>query len=266
MRSLRYQCAVAYEAIVVFIFGCMVGSFLNVCIHRLPRQESIIFPPSHCPACDAPIRPYDNLPIASYLFLRGRCRSCSAHISPRYPLVEAMTGAVAVAVLAHEGLSVHFAVGFVFLAALIVITFVDFDHQIIPDVISLPAIPLGLLAAVLPGPPSWQQSLIGIALGGGSLWAVAEGYYRATGREGMGGGDIKLMAMIGAFLGWKAVPVTLMLGSFAGSLVGLSLILVHGRDSRVPIPFGPFLAAGAAASYFFGDELIRWYVDLSRGL
>lgn len=256
----------AFESIVLFLFGGMVGSFLNVCIHRLPRRESIVFPASNCPSCHAPIRPYDNLPIVSYLVLRGRCRSCSGRISPRYPLVEALTGTAAVAVLLHDGLSPQFAVGFVFLAALIVVTFVDIDHQIIPDAISLPGIPLGLLAALMPGPPSWQQSLIGILLGGGSLWAVAEAYYRLTGREGMGGGDIKLMAMIGAFLGWKAVPVTLMLGSFTGSLVGLSLMLVRGRNSQAPIPFGPFLAAGAAVAYFFGDELIRWYVELSFGI
>lgn len=246
----------------VFAFGVVIGSFLNVCIHRLPAQESIVFPTSHCPSCKTPIRPYDNVPILSYLVLRGRCRACAARISPRYPLVEALTGLAALAALLEFGWCVHFAVAFLFLAALIVVTFIDLDHQIIPDVISLPGIPVGFAAAALTGDPGWQSSLIGILIGGGILWAVAEGYYRLTGREGMGGGDIKLLAMIGAFLGWRAVPITLILGSLSGTVVGLAFIVAKGRDSRTPIPFGPFLAAGAVCALFFGDALVDWYLDL----
>jgi leader peptidase (prepilin peptidase)/N-methyltransferase len=248
--------------IAVFVFGAVLGSFLNVCIVRLPAGESIVFPASHCPICKTPIRSYDNVPILAYLVLRGRCRACAARISPRYPFVEALTGLAAAAALLEFGWSVRFAVALLFLAALIVVTFIDLDHQIIPDVISLPGIPVGFAAAALTGAPGWQSSLIGILLGGGILWAVAEGYYRVTGREGMGGGDIKLLAMIGAFLGWRAVPITLVLGSLSGTVVGLVFILAKGRDSRTPIPFGPFLAASAVCALFFGDALIDWYLNL----
>jgi leader peptidase (prepilin peptidase)/N-methyltransferase len=248
----------------VFLFGLMVGSFLNVCIRRLPAGESIVFPASHCPICRKPIRAYDNVPLVSYLLLRGRCRSCGASISMRYPLVELLTGSLAIACLAALGWSPSFLMTLAFLCALIVITFIDLDHQIIPDAISLPGIVIGFLSAVVIGEPTWRASLIGIALGGGILWAVAAGYHRLTGREGMGGGDVKLLAMIGAFLGWRAVPVTLMVGSLAGTVVGLGLMLYSGRDSRTPIPFGPFLALGAVCALFFGDALIAWYLGLTR--
>jgi len=245
-----------------FVLGAMIGSFLNVCIHRIPGGESIVFPASHCTSCRAPIRPYDNIPLLSWAVLRARCRACGAPISARYPLVELLTGLSAVASAAAFGWSVQALVAFVFLAALVVVTFIDVDHQIIPDVISLPGIVLGFLASLLPGGPGWQASLIGILLGGGVLWAVAEGYHWLTGREGMGGGDVKLLAMIGAFLGWRAVPITLMIGSLTGTVIGLALIAGQRQDGRTPIPFGPFLALGAACSLFFGDALIDWYAGL----
>jgi leader peptidase (prepilin peptidase)/N-methyltransferase len=248
----------------VFVFGATVGSFLNVCIYRLPLHLSIAFPRSYCPACQTTIRAYDNVPILSYLILRGRCRVCGTEISPRYPLVEALTGITAVAAFLHFGWQPELAVAFAFLCALIVVTFVDLDHQIIPDPVSLPGIVVGFLAATVTGDPGWQASLAGILLGGGILWAVAEGYQRLTGREGMGGGDIKLLAMIGAFLGWRAVPVTLLIGSLSGTVVGLSLILFQRQDSRTPIPFGPFLALGAACALFYGDALIAWYLNLTQ--
>jgi len=246
----------------VFVLGAVVGSFLNVCIHRLPGGESIVFPASRCPACRTAIRPFDNIPLLSYLLLRGRCRACGSSIPIRYPLVELITGAAAVASFHLCGWSPHFAVSFAFLSALIVITFIDLDHQIIPNVISIPGIVVGLVAAVALGQPDWRASLAGLALGGGLLWIVAEGYYRLTGREGMGGGDVKLLAMIGAFLGWRAVPVTLLLASLTGTIVGASVMLFRGGDSRTPIPFGPFLAAGAACALFFGEPLIQWYLGL----
>lgn len=249
---------------VVFLFGATVGSFLNVCIHRLPARESVVFPASHCPTCKRPIRPFDNIPLLSYVVLRGRCRHCAAPISLRYPFVEMLTGATAVASLDAFGLSPPFLVYFAFLAALIVITFIDLDHQIIPDAISLPGIGVGFFSSLIVGEPGWQSSLAGILLGGGVLWAVAEGYYRLTGREGMGGGDVKLLAMIGAFLGWRAVPVTLLLASLTGTVVGLALMAFSDRTSRTPIPFGPFLAAGAAAALFFGDEIIAFYLQLTH--
>ena len=244
----------------VFVFGALVGSFLNVCIHRIPGGESIAFPASHCPHCKTAIKPYDNIPIVSYLVLRGRCRSCAAGIAIRYPLVEMLGGIAAVGALCAFGLSAEALLIFAFLAALIVITFIDLDHQIIPDAISLPGIFVGFAAALLLGTPSWVDSLIGIALGGGLLFAVAEGYARLTGREGMGGGDIKLLAMIGAFLGWRAIPVTVLVGSLLGSVIGLSLMALRGRDTRMAIPFGPFLAVGAVVALFWGEAIIAWYL------
>ena len=206
---------------------------------------------------------FRSIPLFSYLLLGGRCRSCKASISLRYPLVEMLTGATAVATVAFFGLSPQALIHFAFLAALITITFIDLDHQIIPDAISLPGIGVGFIAALILGEPGWQSSLAGLLLGGGVLWAVAEGYFRLTGREGMGGGDVKLLAMIGAFLGWRAVPLSLLLASLTGTIVGLTLILVQGRDSHTPIPFGPFLAAGAVTALFFGDALTGWYLRLS---
>jgi leader peptidase (prepilin peptidase)/N-methyltransferase len=250
--------------VAVFVFGALVGSFLNVCIHRLPSDESIVFPGSHCPQCGTPIRPYDNIPIASYLVLRGRCRRCHARISPRYPIVELLGGLAALGAAATLGVTAHALLAFAFLCALIVITFIDLDHQIIPDAVSLPGIGVGLAAAIILGSPSWTASLAGILLGGGLLWGVAEGYYRLTGREGMGGGDIKLLAMIGAFLGWQAVPVTLLIASLSGTVIGVGLMLLRRGDRRTAIPFGPFLAVGACCALFWGDALIRWYLNLAQ--
>jgi leader peptidase (prepilin peptidase)/N-methyltransferase len=249
--------------VAIFVFGALVGSFLNVCIHRIPSGASVAFPASHCPSCQQPIRPYDNIPILSYLILRGRCRSCGVAISRRYPLVEMLAGVAAVATVSAFGLTAHALLAFAFLCSLIVITFIDIDHQIIPDAISLPGIGVGLAAAVLLGHPSWRAALGGIALGGGLLWVVAEGYYRLTGREGMGGGDIKLLAMIGAFLGWRAIPVTVMIASLTGTVIGLIVMLIQGEGRRMAIPFGPFLAFGAACSLFWGDALIAWYIGIT---
>jgi leader peptidase (prepilin peptidase) / N-methyltransferase len=248
--------------VLAFAFGTIIGSFLNVCIWRLPTGQSIVYPPSHCPRCGAAVRPRDNLPIVSYLLLRGRCRACADGISLRYPLVEVLTGIMVALLLYRFGPSPIFAVYTVFVAALIVITFIDLDHQIIPDVISLPGIGLGLLVSLLGVGPSIIDSGIGVLLGGGLLYGVAVGYQMLTGREGMGGGDIKLLAMIGAFLGWQAVLVTLVLGSLSGALVGGALIFGRGADARVPIPFGPFLALGAVCALFFGDALVNWYLGL----
>jgi leader peptidase (prepilin peptidase)/N-methyltransferase len=248
-----------------FAFGAAVGSFLNVCIYRLPAGESVVTPRSRCPACHTPIRAIDNLPIVSYLLLRGQCRDCGGRISARYPLVEALTGLTAVAVVWRWDVTVPGVVAFAFLAALIVVTFIDLDHQIIPDAISLPGIAIGLGVSFLLDPPGPRNAAIGALLGGGVLWVVAASYEWLTGREGMGGGDIKLLAMIGAFLGWKAIPVTLLLASLSGSLVGGAMMLARGADSRVPIPFGPFLAAGAICALFFGDALIDWYLGLAVG-
>lgn len=249
---------------VVFTFAAIVGSFLNVCIHRIPSGQSVAFPASHCPHCSTPIRPWDNIPILSWILLRGRCRQCRHPISPRYPLVEALAGLAGVATYVFFGPVPQALLFFTFLCALIVITFIDLDHQIIPDVISLPGILIGLTAAFLPGNPDWIDSLLGILIGGGILWAIAEGYFRLTGREGMGGGDVKLLAMIGAFLGWRAIPVTLMIASLTGTLLGLALMLRRGEGRQMAIPFGPFLAAGAVVALFVGEPLMHWYFNLTR--
>jgi leader peptidase (prepilin peptidase)/N-methyltransferase len=248
--------------LLAFVLGAVIGSFLNVCIWRLPLGESIVYPPSHCPACNTQIRTRDNIPLLGYLWLRGRCHSCGARISLRYPSVELLTGLAAVVLLDHFGLSPTLATYALFVGALIVITFIDIDHQIIPDVISLPGIVLGVVCSALGDGVPLLDSALGVLLGGGLLYLVAFGYHAWTGREGMGGGDIKLLAMIGAFLGWRGVLVTLLLGSFTGALVGIVLIVARGGDSRLPIPFGPFLALGAVCALFFGDTLIRWYLQI----
>ncbi len=246
-----------------FLVSSMIGSFLNVCIHRIPSGKSVAFPASHCPHCETPIRPWDNLPILSYVLLRGRCRQCKTPISARYPLVEAVTGFAGVATLIVFGPVPHALLMFAFLCALIVITFIDFDLQIIPDVISLPGIVVGLAASFLPGNPDWIDSFLGVLLGGGILWGIAEGYFRLTGREGMGGGDVKLLAMIGAFLGWRAIPVTLMVASLSGTALGLAMMLRRGEGRQMAIPFGPFLAAGAVVALFAGEPLMDWYLNLT---
>ena len=252
---------------VVFIFGAVVGSFLNVCIVRLPGGESITHPPSRCPACKAPIAFYDNIPLLSYLILRGRCRACAAPISPRYFIVEFLTGLLAVALFFRFGWGPSLFVYGIFAAALIVISFIDLDIQIIPDVISLPGIVLGLLASFVPAarvdhlslPPSPLDAFLGMLVGGGVLYLVAWLYELATGTEGMGGGDIKLLAMIGAFLGWPGVPLTLFFASLVGALIGLALMVSMGKGLKLRIPFGPFLCLGALSYLFFGRWLVETY-------
>lgn len=248
----------------VFVFGSTIGSFLNVCIHRIPSGQSIAFPASHCPKCETPIHPWDNIPVLSYLILRGRCRSCGVEIPLRYPLVEALGGVAAVASYLAFGAAPHAVLAFAFLSALIVITFIDIDHQIIPDAISLPGILVGVGAAFIPGNLAWTDSILGVLVGGGILFAIAEGYFRLTGREGMGGGDVKLLAMIGAFLGWRAVPVTLMVASLSGTLLGLAMMMRRGEGRQMAIPFGPFLAAGAVVALFAGEPLMTWYLNVTR--
>lgn len=261
------------EAIIyifVFAFGAAAGSFLNVCIRRVPEGGSIVSPGSRCPGCSTPIRFYDNVPIVSYIVLRGRCRECGAPISPEYPIVEALTAALTVLLFMRFGPSGALVVYFVFTAALIVITFIDLRLRIIPDVISLPGIALGLAAsAALAFPGGWsvlfdgvQNSVVGIVLGGGVLLSVATAYHLVTGKEGMGGGDIKLLAMIGAFLGWRGVLVTLFTGSLVGALVGGILMLFFGKDSKYAVPFGPFLALGALVYLFTGEAILGWYMKV----
>jgi leader peptidase (prepilin peptidase)/N-methyltransferase len=252
--------------LIAFIVGAMLGSFLNVCIHRVPTGESVVYPPSRCPACGVPISYLDNVPLVSYVLLRGRCRACGGAISLRYPAVEALTGVMLVVLLYRFGISPALGVYTAFIAALIVVSFIDLDQQIIPDVISVPGIVLGLVVSALGQGPPLVDSVVGVLVGGGILYAVAVGYHALTGREGMGGGDIKLLAMIGAFVGWRGVLVTLIIGSFTGAIVGTSLIVARRTGSRIPIPFGPFLALGAVCALVFGDQLIEWYLHAALRL
>lgn len=244
----------------VFILGALIGSFLNVCIYRIPAGESIVTPPSRCPNCGSFIRWYQNIPVFSYLVLGGKCSSCRVRISWRYPFIEALTGALFVLVYSSFDFSAATVVYWLLVAALVVITFIDLDHQIIPDVISLPGIIIGFLCSFAIPWLSWSDSLLGILLGGGSLWLVAVLYEFLTKKEGMGGGDIKLLAMLGAFLGWKAILPIIFISSLVGSLIGVPLMLVKKADSKLAIPFGPFLALGALIYLFWGQQLISWYL------
>jgi leader peptidase (prepilin peptidase) / N-methyltransferase len=251
-----------YFASCAFIFGALVGSFLNVCIYRMPRSESVVSPPSHCPNCSYNIRWYDNIPVFSYLLLRGKCRGCGARISLRYPLVEMLNGLLTLAIFLRFGPTLAFPVLLLFCSALVVITFIDIEHQIIPDEISLTGIVVGFACSFFLSGLGWVNSLLGILLGGGSLLLVAYAYQWLTGKEGMGGGDIKLLAMMGAFLGWKAIAFIIFASSLVGSVVGISLMLIQKKDSKLAIPFGPYLAFGALLYIFCGHQLIHWYLSL----
>ena len=245
-------------AIIVGIVGAIIGSFLNVCIWRIPREESIVFPSSHCPACSHPIRFHDNIPIISYLILNGHCRDCGERISLRYPFIEALTACLAVLLFWKYGLTLKLAAALLFTASLVVITFIDIDYQIIPDVISLPGIPLCFLAAVFVMEVPFLEALIGLLVGGGILYVIAVGYEWITKREGMGGGDIKLLAMMGAFFGWKSLLFIVLCSSFTGAVIGITLMVVKGQDMKYAVPFGPFLALGAVLYFFFGEAFLRY--------
>lgn len=251
-------------SIISIIFGAIFGSFLNVCIIRLPKEESIITPGSHCPHCHSPIKFYDNIPLISYLFLRGKCRYCKRSISIQYPLVEGITAISSLLLFLRYGLSWSYLFYFSFFAALIVITVIDLYHQIIPDVISIPGIGVGLLGALILPHITFFNSLMGILLGGGSLFVVATLYQWLFKREGMGGGDVKLLAMIGAFLGWDAVVLTILLGSLVGSIIGIMIMALKGKDFKYAIPFGPFLSLGAVTALFYGEGIVKWYFYWNR--
>ncbi len=252
--------------VLCLVFGAIAGSFLNVCISRIPRGESIVHPPSHCPKCLSRIAFYDNVPIISYALLGGRCRACSTPISFQYPFIEALTGALAALLFFRFGLTPLLFIYFAFAASLVVITFIDLEIQIIPDGISLNGIIIGsALSFFVPG-LGIVSSFIGISLGVSTLFVVAIAYHAITGAEGMGGGDIKLLGMIGAFTGWKGVAFALMAGSFLGALIGIIAMLKFGKTGRHPIPFGPFLSAGALLYVFTGREVIAWYIMRLSGV
>jgi leader peptidase (prepilin peptidase)/N-methyltransferase len=246
------------------VFGAIVGSFLNVCICRIPRGESIILPGSHCPHCQRSIPFYDNIPLVSYFLLKAKCRSCQGPISLQYPLVEAVTALSSFLLFSRLGISWSYLFYFSFIASLIVMTVIDLFHQIIPDVISLPGIAVGLIASFILPQLTFLNSLIGALLGGGSLFLIATFYQWLFKREGMGGGDVKLLAMIGAFLGWKAVILTVLSSSLIGSIIGMIIMMAKGKDFKYAIPFGPFLSLGAFLSLFYGEKIITLYLNLNR--
>src|SRR5204863_4574857 len=240
------------------LLGLAIGSFLNVCIHRVPLRKSVVSPGSRCPACGYELTWADNIPVASYAMLGGRCRSCRSPISIRYPIVELITMAVFVLHYAVFGADLILIPRLMLACAMIVLFAIDLEHHLLPNVITLPGIAIGFLFSLLfaPGPVS---SLVGLLLGGGSLWLIGEAYYRYSGQEGMGGGDVKMLAMIGAFLGWKLVLVTLVFSSITGALAGIAVIASRRGDLRYALPYGTFLALAALVASLYGDRIVAWY-------
>ena len=238
----------------VFCFGLAVGSFANVCIHRLPRKESVVFPGSHCPACSAAVRPRDNIPVISYIVLGGKCRDCATQISPIYSVIETVTAVLLLAGFFKFGLSFDFMVYAAVAPALVIITAIDIEHQIIPDVITLPGIALGL--AVGTYTIGYADSLLGFFVGGGLFYLLA-----VLSNGGMGGGDIKYISAAGALLGWQKVLLVIFIGALLGSVVGVFQIAVQKKTRKSLIPFGPFLATSTLITLFYGNSLIRLYSD-----
>ena len=238
----------------VFCFGLAVGSFANVCIHRLPRKESVVVPGSHCPACSAAVRPLDNIPVISYIVLGGKCRDCATRISPIYSVIETVTAVLLLAGFFKFGLSFDFMVYAAVAPALVIITAIDIEHQIIPDVITLPGIALGL--AVGTYTIGYADSLLGFFVGGGLFYLLA-----VLSKGGMGGGDIKYISAAGALLGWQKVLLVIFIGALLGSVVGVFQIAVQKKTRKSLIPFGPFLATSTLITLFYGNSLIRLYLD-----
>ena len=267
-------------AIAVFLFGLIIGSFLNVCILRIPLAESVVLPASHCPACGTSIKPYDNIPVVSWLVLAGRCRKCKARISAMYPMVELATGLLFVACYLVFGLNAEALKWAIFAALMIVLTITDLRERILPDKVNFLGLGLGLLLSFFTRPVdgtalwlanrwfafpppeaalSFADALIGAGAASGLLWLVAEGYFRARGREGMGLGDVKMMAMAGAFLGLQRALLTILLGSLLGSIIGVAVIAIGRKGRDFELPFGTFLGAGAMLVVFFGSAALDWY-------
>lgn len=264
--------------------GLIVGSFLNVVIHRLPRmmqadwevqcaelrnetipkqqRYNLMVPRSACPHCQHPISATENIPVLSWLMLGGKCAACKAPISPRYPLIELITGFLSVAVVWKFGATWQALGGLIFVWALIALTFIDCDTSLLPDSITLPLIWLGLLFNITANFTSLSQAVVGAVAGYLILWSIYWLFKLATGKEGMGYGDFKLLAAIGAWLGWQLLPVTILLSSVVGTIVGIGMIVLIKHDRRVPIPFGPYLAGGGLVALFFGNQLTQAYLGL----
>lgn len=273
---------------VTAVFGLVIGSFLNVVIYRWPREESVVFPSSHCGSCGAAVKPYDNIPVVSYAVLGGRCRSCRSHISWRYPAVEALTAMLFVAAYLVDGPGLRLVFDCIFIALIIPLVFIDADVRLLPSVITHPGLvfalvarlfepnlvgfspePLGAARALgLANDPLWFISLVnaaaGATLGGGMLFALGVAYLIVRRREGMGLGDVSMMCMVGAYLGWQLTLVTILIGSLVGSITGV--FLLRGRDaSELKLPFGVFLGIGAVAALLAGRGLVEWYLGFFRG-
>lgn len=242
----------------IFCFGLAIGSFANVCIHRLPLKKSVVVPGSHCPACSSAVRPLDNIPVISYIILGGKCRDCNIRISPIYPIIEAVTAILLLAGFFKFGLSFDFLVYAVVAPALVIITAIDIEHQIIPDIITLPGIVLGL--AVGTYTIGYVDSLLGFFLGGGLFYLLA-----VLSNGGMGGGDIKYISAAGALLGWQKVLLVIFIGALLGSVIGLAQIVLQNKSRKSLIPFGPFLATGTLITFFYGNTLIRLYLEYLGG-
>jgi leader peptidase (prepilin peptidase)/N-methyltransferase len=242
--------------------GLIVGSYLNVVIHRLPREESTVLPRSRCPGCGTVIRARDNVPLLSFLALRGRCRSCGIRISWRYPLVEALTAVLFVLCVEAFGPTWHALVAAAFCALLVALAGIDLEHFLLPDVLTLPGLVLGLAVSWAAYWISWQEALIGAVLGGGGLWLLGKAWYLLRHEEGLGFGDVKMLAMVGAFLGWQGVLVTVLLASAAGALLGIALVIGGRLELGSKLPFGVFLSAGAVVALFLGPAMVAAYATL----
>jgi leader peptidase (prepilin peptidase)/N-methyltransferase len=249
--------------VVAGLFGAVIGSFLNVCIFRLPRGASVVWPASACPACGRSLAWFDNIPVVSYLALAGRCRSCREPISIRYPIVEALTALMFAGAWWLYGPSLLLAARLIFGCALIVLFAIDLEHHLLPNAITLPGIVIGFVFSLFTE-PGWLASLIGILIGGGILYATAEAYYRVRGEEGLGMGDVKMLAMIGAFLGWKLVILTLVLSSLLGSMIGIAVIIARRGGMKYALPYGTFLSLAALVASLYGSRIVDWYVGLYR--
>jgi leader peptidase (prepilin peptidase)/N-methyltransferase len=244
-------------------FGLIVGSFLNVCIYRLPLKQSIVWPASRCAKCQRELSWYENVPVVAWLVLGGRCRTCHERISAMYPIVELVTGALFVGAYLLYGATPLGFVRIAFGCAMIVLFVIDLQHRILPNVITVTGVPIGFALSLFL-PPGWRESLIGLVLGGGVLYVIGEAYYRLRGIDGLGMGDVKMLAMIGAFLGWRLTLVTLIFASFSGALAGVALLASGRGGMKAALPFGTFLAVGAGVAAVAGEQIFSWYLSFYR--
>jgi leader peptidase (prepilin peptidase)/N-methyltransferase len=248
------------DDVLIFILGLIVGSFSNVCIYRIPRNESIIYPTSHCPKCRSNISPKDNIPLLSYILLKGRCRNCKSKISIQYPIVELLTGLIYLIIYLVYGLSVQTLIYIILSSALIIIAFIDLNEQIVPDIISLPGIVVGFILSFFIPYISFINSALGVFVGGGIILVIGLAGSVIFKKEAMGGGDVKLAAMIGAFLGWRYIIISLFLGFFLGAVAGIILIMSKIKNREDVVPFGPFIVLGSFITLLWGDKIMTWYI------